>query len=394
MDDPRPPKSITWESRRPARRAWWPVIGGWAVVLLAIGSCGQPVRQAPLAGTSTGVVKQTLDVIRGRYTMISRQDGQEFRQEYEVIADGDRRTRINYFGKPQTDWEKRTDGSWTVWDGQVLLDYNPNGEPAYTRVDDPDAGKQPVYVLRQGSPHFRRACPDARRLGTHALLGRTAVRYACAASTDESGMPEPHEMSLDQATGLLLKDEGASLSIAASEVDFDRTAGVDTFSTELPAGAQDGSGPRLEDFRLPRVGGGELALADYPPPLVIVVGDAAGVREMVARLLPITQGGVRPRVIAMLVAIPPPDWKGSLLNPADATSFAEEASQAAGPFPVPVGVDIKGAAGYQISQAAGIEAGQTTPTAIAFVASDGTMAHASTDTATDAKLRELIKTLQ
>ncbi|GAA4573828.1 hypothetical protein GCM10023176_39590 [Micromonospora coerulea] len=43
-------------------------------------------------------------------------------------------------------------GSWMVWDGQVLLDYNPNGEPAYTRVDDPNAGQRPVYVLREGSP--------------------------------------------------------------------------------------------------------------------------------------------------------------------------------------------------------------------------------------------------
>ncbi|WP_406081263.1 hypothetical protein [Micromonospora sp. NBC_00858] len=394
MDDPRPPKSTTRESRRPAQRAWWPVIGGWVVVVLAISSCGRPVRQAPPAGTSTGVVKQTLDVIRGRYTMIMRQDGQEFRQEYEVIADGDRRTRINYFGEPETDWEKRTDGSWTVWDGQVLLDYNPNGEPAYTRVDDPDAGQRPVYVLREGSQHFRRACPDARRLGTHTLLGHIAVRYACAGSTDEGGMPEPHEMSLDQATGLLLKDDGATLSIAASDVDFVHTVDVGTFSTELLAGGQDGSGPRIEDFRLPRVGGGELASADYPPPLVIVVGDATGIRKMVARLLPLTQGGVRPRVIGMLVAVPPADWKGSLLNPADAASLAEEASKAAGPFPVPVGVDIKGAAGYQISQATGIEAGQTKPTAVGFVASDGTMAHASTDAATDDKLRELIDTLQ
>ncbi|MFG2109840.1 hypothetical protein [Micromonospora chersina] len=80
-------------------------------MVLATTGCGQPARQAPPAGTSTGVVKQTLHVIRGRYTMIMRQDGQEFRQEYEVIADGDRRTRINYFGKPETDWEKRTDGS-------------------------------------------------------------------------------------------------------------------------------------------------------------------------------------------------------------------------------------------------------------------------------------------
>jgi hypothetical protein len=57
-------------------------------------------------------------------------------------------------------------------------------------------------------------------------------------------------------------------------------------------------------------------------------------------------------------------------------------------------VDIKGAAGYQISQAAGIEAGQTTPTAVGFVASDGTVAQVSADAATDNELRELIGTLQ
>jgi hypothetical protein len=363
--------------------------------VLTVTGCGQPAQQTPPAENPPGVVGQTSSVIRGRYTMIMRQDGQEFRQEYEVIADGDRRTRINYFGKPETEWEKRTDGSWMVWDGRTLLDYNPDAEPAYTRTDDLDAGQRPIYVLREGSEHFRRACPDARRLGTHTLLGRTAVQYGCAASTDEGSLPGPHKMSLDQATGLVLKDEGTMASIVATEVDPDHPVDADTFSTELPAGAENASQPRIEEFRLPRVGGGgELALAAYPPPLVIVVGDAAGIRKMVARLLPLTQGGVRPRVIGMLVAVPSPDWTGSLLNPSDAASFAEEASKAAGRFPVPVGVDIKGAAGYQISQAAGIEAGQTTPTAVGFVASDGTVAQVSTDAATDDELRELIGSLQ
>ena len=377
------------------RARWWPAIGGCAAVVLAITGCGQQTRQPPSAETSAGGAEQTSGVMRARYTMVTSQEGQKFRQEYEVLADGDRRVRINYFGEPEPDSEKRTDGNWIVWDDRYLLDYNPDGDPAYTRVkvDDVD-GRPPVYVLAAGSEHFRRACPQARRLGTHVLLGRTAVRYACAASTQDGAMPEPHEMSLDQATGLLLSDAGATFSIVASTIELGMTVDADTFSTDVPADATDAGRLRIEDIRLPRVGGGQLALADYPPPLVIVAGDAAGIRTMVARLLPLTQGGVKPRVIGMLIAVPPPDWKGSLLNPTDAASFAEEASQAAGRFPVPVGVDIKGAAGYEITQQAGMEAGQSGPTAVGFVAADGTLAHVATDAATDDELRDNITALE
>jgi hypothetical protein len=50
---------------------------------------------------------------------------------------------------------------------------------------------------------------------------------------------------------------------------------------------------------------------------------------------------------------------------------------------VPVAVDIKGAAGYQITQAAGVEAAQTNPIAVGFIASDGALTHVVTDAATD-----------
>jgi hypothetical protein len=100
--------------------------------------------------------------------------------------------------------------------------------------------------------------------------------------------------------------------------------------------------PRVDDFRLPRLGGGELALADYRgPPLIIVVGPAAGVRELVARLLPMTGRGTKPQVMGMLVVVRPDGWKGSLENPEDARSFADSVSKSAGTFPVPVGIDVK-----------------------------------------------------
>jgi hypothetical protein len=119
------------------------------------------------------------------------------------------------------------------------------------------------------------------------------------------------------------------------------------------------------------VGGGEVTLTDYPKPLVIVIGNAAGIRKMVDRLLPLTQGGRKPPVIGMLIAVPPDGWKGSLLNPSDAAAFAEQVSRSAGTFPVPVAIDIKGAAGYPVTQAAGLDAGQMALTAIGFIGSDG-----------------------
>ena len=201
-------------------------------------------------------------------------------------------------------------------------------------------------------------------------------------------------MSLDEATRLLLKDTGAGHTVVATEIEIGPAIDAETFSTYRPSDAatltENRADPKIDDFRLPRVGGGELASTGFPPPLVIVAGDAAGIRTMAARLLPLTHGGARPRVIGFLTAVPPPDWTGNLLDPGDAASFADHASQAAGRFPVPVGVDIKGAAGYQITQAAGVEAGQTTPTAVGFIAAGMALAHVATDGTTDAELQDLI----
>jgi hypothetical protein len=308
-----------------------------------------------------------------------------------VIADGPRRIRVSTVGPV----ENQQVGAWTVWDGRVLSNYDPASEPKYTRTENVDVDQRPAFVLPEGSAEFTRTCPGARRLGSHTVLGRTAVRYACAASAGEDTAPKPREMSLDEATRLLLTQSGAGFTIQATEFQLDPAVDAATFSTDLPAaGAEDPGRPTIEAFRLPRIGGGQLALADYPKPLVIVTGSAAGIRKVLSRLLPLTHGGVDPPVIGMLIAIPADDWDGSLLDPEDAASFAREAAEKAGTFPVPVAVDIKGAAGYQITQAAGIEAGQTSPTAIGFISSDGTLAEATTDTATDDELRDRIATLR
>jgi hypothetical protein len=364
-------------------------MGGCLVAVLGITGCGQQAHRTP--------AKQESDIVRARYLATSAWDGQEFRQEYEVIADGDRRVRISYV---RGEWMGRTQGDWTVWDGRNLLDYEQAAEQPYNRYEDGDVEVPPIFVYLEGSQYLDSACPQARDLGTHSVLGRTAVRYACADSVILGMHDVPggeHEMSLDQATGLLLKDTGSAHTVVATEVEMDPVVDADTFSTDQPAGqaarVDNPADQKIDDFRLPRVGGGEVALADFPPPLIIIAGDAAGIRTMATRLLPLTRGGHRPRVIGLLTAVPPADWTGSLLNPGDAASFADQASQAAGRFPVPVAVDIKGAAGYQITQAAGVEAGQTSPDAVGFIASNGTLAHVVTEAATDQELRDRIDAL-
>jgi hypothetical protein len=388
MDD-RQAAAIAIRTRRGLAPRWGSVMGGCLVAVLGITGCGKQAHRTPAI--------EDADIVRARYSATSVWDGQELHQEYEVIADGDRRVRISYVRGESLE---RTQGDWTVWDGRSLLDYEQAAEQPYHRYEDGEVETPPIFVYAERSQYLDSACPQARDLGTDTVLGRAAVRYACADSVILGIHDVPggvHEMSLDQATGLLLKDSGSAHTVVATEIEMDPAVDAATFSTERPAGpaarAEDSAHQKIDDFRLPRVGGGEVALADFPPPLIIVAGGAAGIRTMVARLLPLTRGGDRPRVIGLLTAVPSADWTGSLLNPSDAASFADRASQAAGRFPVPVAVDIKGAAGYQITQAAGVEAGQTSPIAVGFIASDGVLAHVVTDAATDEELRDRIDTL-
>jgi hypothetical protein len=114
---------------------------------------------------------------------------------------------------------------------------------------------------------------------------------------------------------------------------------------------------------------------------------------MVNRLAPLTHGGVQPRVTRH----PSPRSRGHparrcLTVPLPTRRLAGR--RAAGTFPVPVAIDIKGAPAYQITQAAGVDAGQTGPTSIGFISSDRTLAGATTDAVTDEELRQRISGLR
>jgi hypothetical protein len=362
-------------------------------LLLVVPGCGAG-RQPPDATTSASesssaseTSAQGLGLVKVRYALSQLVDGAESRVEWEIVADGERRVRYTSVGGFNADGP--TVGTFMVWDGTTLLTHDPDAYMPYQRSTHPDADQKPAgpMLARPGSAAFTGYCPDARRTGTRSVLGRTAVVYTCDASQAEEGQLPATEMQLDQATGLVLKLAGEDGTITVTDLVFNPPITADTFSTAMPAGVEE-----FEPFyfRLPQVGGGEVDTTYYVGrPLLVVTGDAAGIRAMVARLAPLTD---KP-VLGLLIAIPPPDWQGSLLNPADRRSLAAEVSKQAGSYPVPVAIDFKGAAAAPISGTAGIPLGGTRPTAVGLVRSDQGLAKVLTEHATDTELRRQIANL-
>lgn len=362
-------------------------------LLLATPACGaetQPPRATSAASQSpsaSGKSASHLGLVKLRYAASELIDGEESRIEWEVIADADHRVRYTIVDGFNTDGPAI--GSFQVWDGTTLLSYGPDGYMPYHRTTHPEADEKPSgpMLARPGSDAFTSYCPHARRTGTQSVLGRTAAVYRCNASGAEEGQLSATEMQLDEATGLVLKVVGKDSTIVVTELVFNPPITADTFSTALPAGVK-----AFEPFffRLPRVGGAKVDTGDYVgQPLLVVAGDAAGIRAMVARLAPMTD---RP-IVGLLIVIPPPNWKGSLLNPADRRSLAAEVSKRVGTFPVPVAIDFKGAAATPISGPAGIPHGGTRPTGVGLVRSDQGLAKVLTENATDKELRGQIANL-
>ncbi|WP_132189458.1 MULTISPECIES: hypothetical protein [Kribbella] len=335
-------------------------------------------------------------------------------ESFEVIADGNRRFRLTVLTGSEA-------GYYQVWDGKALLLYNPDEDPQYRRIENPGEDESPdlTFFYRTDTEEFEQLCPAAKRLGTRTLFGRKAVRYHCDKVESSDQMPDmdAREIALDEKTGLVMV-YGSSDVI--TEVTFDPVIAADTFSTELPPGADssvatpegestdvppdaestevppdggDVEPNEIGSFRLNAVGGGFVNSTSYRgKPFVIVAGSADGIRTALGRLLPMTRAG-KPPVVGFLLVMPPEDWKGSLLNPKDVDQLAASISKSAGTFAAPVGLDFKGAASWVFSGDMTVPPDLTQVT-IALVASDGTFAHVTpAREVTDANLRNWIAAL-
>jgi len=344
-----------------------PVAG--LMLVFSVGACN--------SGTHV-TTKESAGFIRVHYVV--QTSGEAGRYETDVVTDGAhlvRQTVVAANAQPV--------GSYVISDGTYVLSFAPDRIPAFERralADRPPGA--PLVVLRAGSHEFAVACPAARTLGSEEMLARPAVHYSCAGATI-------HELWVDDATGILLRANWADGKYVATIIEFDVTVPTDSFSTVLPADRQTyGS---LRTFTIPALIGGELSSSTYAgKPCIVVIGDPAGLRTTIGRLLPLTANGTNPPLFGLLVPTIPQDWKGSLLNPQDAKTLAREVAEGAGEFPVPVGIDFKGAAGYEIEVAVGGEPGKTR-VGVAFVRRDGTIAEVLRGDASEDQLAAQVKAL-
>jgi hypothetical protein len=270
----------------------------------------------------------------------------------DVVVDG-KRLRMSTADKA----EPSRIISIMVWDGHALLLEEP-GAGLPSRQEDPPPEQRPAsLVMHEGDEAFTRACLQAKRIGAVVVAERNGTSYACAADNSRPELgAEAHEITLDDATGLLLRHEGASSRMVATEVVVGVGTDDATFSTEL-TGNETTAAPLTAVAQVPRVGGGTLELAEVRQgPSLVVIGELDGLRAMLAVVLPMTENGSKPPVYGLLNA---------------------ETSAQAGSFTVPVGVDIKGgAAGEDLRPHVQIMSGTTV---LAAINADGSLAWKMTD---------------
>lgn len=374
------------QSMRTARS---PVLATTAtVVALTVVGCASGADRPRADQSSTPSASASdLDSVRVLYRYEERIDGQRSRIDWEVVTGQAHRIRATITGGFNTDGPAI--GTYFVYDGKVLLTYEPDGNPKYYLTNHPAKSDMPpaLVVARPDSKALARLCPKAQRRHKETIRGRSAVSYTCAPTAVQKEEGASVDLVVDSATGLVLR----AGPLTVRQLEFNPPTTAATFSTALP----DNRGYQpLKTFRVPRVGGGQLALNDYRGrPLVVITGHAAGIRTLAARLATPTDHGQAPPVIALLIAIPPDNWNGSLLNPDDVSALATTISRQVGDLGIPTGIDFKGAAGRSISLPAGISPQESRPAAVGFIRSDGTLVKVLTERASTAQLAQQVARL-
>lgn len=335
---------------------------GAAVLLL--GGCGA----ARVGGGSGGAA------VHVRYEAVSEGgDAGGVLQTQDVIAQGERfRMSVSDAATPDEVYQT------VVWDGETMLLIE--GEDASRQQDVPDEERPTSFFLRAGDATFARICPEGTKQGSARVAGRQGTVYSCPAHGAGDARVEGSELTLDDATGLLLRDVAGSSHLVAIEVETGARVEEDTFSTDIPQAlrgpedAVDDSGtplPLTATDSVPRAGGGELLLADVRHgPSLVVIGELAGVTDVLATVLPRTHGGTAPRVYVLLNPITasedePDDPDLSLATEAGTRKLLAKVSEQVRDVPVPVGIDIKGgAAGEDLRSFEELMAGTTVLVAI------------------------------
>ena len=200
------------------------------ICVLALASCG--TDRGASAQRDSGPVRHTSSqAISAHYTLPEGEIGLPrvrvttagpdlIRFEWDILED-----------VPPTHW-------LVIYDGDRLFAHLSDFKDPYQVYDSPDDFGGEFYdfvrswVLLPGSARMAEACPDAERLGTRSILGRTAVGYRCGRSHAE--MVTARRMWVDRTTGLVLR----AGRLVADQVDPHPQIDASTFSTTQPEGVE------------------------------------------------------------------------------------------------------------------------------------------------------------
>jgi hypothetical protein len=198
--------------------------------LLALASCGTD-RQATVGASRRAEPHTSGQAISAHYTL---PEGEIGLPRVRVTTAGPNLIRFEWDileDVPPTHW-------LVIYDGDRLYAHLTDFEDPYQLYHSPDDVGGLFYdyvrswVLLPGSARLAEACPDAQRLGTRSILGRTAVGYRCGRSHAE--MVTAREMWVDRTTGLVLQ----AGRVVADQVDPHPQIDESTFSTAPPEGVE------------------------------------------------------------------------------------------------------------------------------------------------------------
>ncbi|HSF98028.1 MAG TPA: hypothetical protein VLA55_05000 [Ornithinibacter sp.] len=276
-----------------------------------------------------------------------------------------------------------------VWDGDAMLLLE--GQEASRQVDPPQEERPTAFILQAGDATFELLCPGGEQDGSAEVAGRAGTVYSCPASNTDGMAGESSQLTLDDATGVLLSRVSASSRMVAVDVDPDVDVDDATFSTEIPPemrsegqGGDDGASPLplTATDGVPLAGGGQLLMEQIRQgPSLVVIGELPGVTAMLAHILPRTDQGTAPPVYVLLNPLPFDEADSSDLPLASAEGeqkLLADVSAQVSDVPVPVGIDIKGgAAGEDLRPFEELMSGTTV---LAAIDETGALAWRMTDT--------------
>ena len=203
-----------------------------ALMLVACGG-GRESAQQPSASRSTHPAGQAVTAHYDRWP-----SGEMGSASFTVVTGGVDQVRVLWSFPDDVPPQAST----FVYDGDRILVFSTLGD----KVQEPYllhevAKKHPEeydlvtsWVFPVGSDAFKKACPDARKLGTKRIAGRTGLGFRCSGKGKLGQTPlGPGPVWLDQASGLLLGGADlTALRVTTKPVD------ADTFSTEPPEGVK------------------------------------------------------------------------------------------------------------------------------------------------------------